>query len=82
MRKAWRVVLIIVFIVILLGAVAIAAGFLTGADADLIYSVMEKSPAVTFFQAMLDYMQQAVDALQQWAQPLLQQFAAAPAPAA
>ena len=32
MKKAWNVVLVIVFVIILLGATAIGVGYLTGAD--------------------------------------------------
>lgn len=41
MKKAWRIIISIVLIVLLLGGVFIGVGFLTGADTDRIYSVLD-----------------------------------------
>ena len=41
MRKVWHVVIIIVLIAILLGAVSIGVGYMTGADTERILTVME-----------------------------------------
>ena len=45
MKKAWNVVLVIAFLAILLGAIAIGVGYLTGADLDQVYTTLENSPA-------------------------------------
>lgn len=42
MRKVWHVVIIIVLIAILLGAVSIGVGFMTGADSERILTVMDE----------------------------------------
>lgn len=41
MKKAWRIIISIVLIVLLLGGVFIGVGFLTGADTNRIYSVLD-----------------------------------------
>lgn len=40
MKKVWRVVILIVIIAMLLGAVCLGVGILTGADTDRIYSIL------------------------------------------
>ena len=47
MKKMWRVILTIVLIMILLGIVGIAVGFLTGADTARIYQTAESNSLVT-----------------------------------
>ena len=42
MKKGWKVILIIVFILILLGVVCAGVGVMTGADFDRIYSVLDE----------------------------------------
>ena len=42
MSKAWRVVIIIVLIALILGAVAFGVGVITGADFNRIYSVLDE----------------------------------------
>ena len=41
MKKAWRIIIVIVLVAILLGAVSVGVGFMTGADADRIISVLD-----------------------------------------
>lgn len=41
MKKGWSVILTIVLVAILLGAVAIIVGYLTGGSADRIYSTLD-----------------------------------------
>ena len=43
MRKMWRVILSIVLILILIGIIAVAVGFLTGADTARIYQTAENN---------------------------------------
>ena len=47
MKKMWRVILTIVLIMVLLGIVGIAVGFLTGADTARIYQTAESNSLVT-----------------------------------
>ena len=46
MRKMWRVILSIVLILILIGIIAVAVGFLTGADSARIYQTAENNNMV------------------------------------
>ena len=41
MKKAWQIIISIVLIVVLLGAVFIGVGLITGADAERIMSVLD-----------------------------------------
>lgn len=41
MKKAWSIIVVIVLVAILLGAVSVGVGFLTGAEPDRIMSVLE-----------------------------------------
>lgn len=61
MKKAWSVVLVIVFIAILLGAVAIGVGYITGADIAQVYSTLEDSPVATFVLRLMSWWDQGVD---------------------
>ncbi len=65
MKKAWSIVLIIVFIAILLGATAIGVGYLTGADLEQVYLTLEASPVATFIQRLLSYWDWGYKAAQQ-----------------
>lgn len=58
MKKAWSVVLVIVFIAILLGAVAIGVGYITGADIAQVYSTLEDSPVATFVLRLMSWWDQ------------------------
>ena len=42
MRKGWKIVLIVVVVAILLGALCIGVGVMTGADTTRIYSVLDE----------------------------------------
>lgn len=42
MKKAWKIILIIVLIALLLGAVSIGVGLLTGADFQRIYLTLDE----------------------------------------
>ena len=46
MQKMWRVVISIVFIMILIGILGVAVGFLTGADTARIYQTAEDNNMV------------------------------------
>lgn len=47
MKKGWKAVGIIVFVALLLGIVFTAVGFMTGADYDRIYSVLDARYYIT-----------------------------------
>ena len=47
MNKAWRVIIFIVLIAILLGAVCIGVGLITGADTERIYTVLDDRYMIT-----------------------------------
>lgn len=68
MKKAWSVVLVIVFIAILLGAVAIGVGYLTGADLEQVYATLENSPVATFVTRLMSWWDWGLAVAQQlWA---------------
>ena len=47
MKKGWKFVGILFVVVLLLGAVCLGVGFLTGADADRIFQVADSSLSIT-----------------------------------
>ena len=49
MSKAWRVVIIIFLIALILGAVAFGVGVITGANYDRIYSVLDTKYNLDFY---------------------------------
>lgn len=70
MKKAWGLVLGIVFFAILLGAIAIGVGCLTGADLQQVYETLEVSPVASVIRSLveygklgLDYARQLIEAL-------------------
>ena len=65
MKKAWSVVLVIVFVAILLGAKAIGVGYLTGADLEQVYLTLESSPVATFIMRLVSYWEQGYAYAQQ-----------------
>ena len=75
MKKAWSVVLVIVFVTILLGATAIGVGYLTGADLEQVYLTLEKSPVATFILRLISYWEQGYAYVQQLVEALPQFFA-------
>ncbi len=60
MKKAWSVILVIVFAVFLCGAICIGVGYITGADMARITSVLEYSPVYSYVQLLLQYWNEAV----------------------
>ncbi|MBQ5976587.1 MAG: hypothetical protein IJL51_00445 [Oscillospiraceae bacterium] len=75
MKKAWNVVLVIVFVIILLGATAIGVGYLTGADLEQVYMTLEKSPVATFILRLISYWEKGFAYAQQLVADLPQFFA-------
>ncbi len=75
MKKAWNVVLVIVFVIILLGATAIGVGYLTGADLEQVYMTLEKSPVATFILRLISYWEKGFAYAQQLVATLPQFFA-------
>lgn len=75
MKKAWSIVLVIVFVTILLGATAIGVGYLTGADLEQVYLTLEKSPVATFILRLISYWERGYAYAQQLITELPQIFA-------
>lgn len=42
MRKAWQIVITVVLIVVLIGAVSVGVGLITGANMDRVFNVLDK----------------------------------------
>ena len=72
MKKAWSIVLVIVFVAILLGATAIGVGYLTGADLEQVYLTLEKSPVATFIMRLMSYWERGYAYAQQLVEELPQ----------
>ena len=60
MRKAWSVILIVVFGVLLCGAICIGVGYITGADLARITAVLEHSSLYGYVQTLLQYWNEAL----------------------
>ena len=60
MKKAWSIILIIVFGAFLCGAICIGVGYITGADLARISSVLERSPVYSYVQLLLQYWNEAL----------------------
>ena len=60
MKKMWRVIFAIVLVLILIGIVAVAVGFLTGADTARIYQTAEDHQMIKQLMAYSDWLVQAV----------------------
>ncbi|MBQ7473394.1 MAG: hypothetical protein IJS79_03490 [Oscillospiraceae bacterium] len=58
MQKMWRVVITIVLVMILIGIVAIAVGFLTGADTARIYQTAENNNLVNLVMRYYEWIVQ------------------------
>jgi hypothetical protein len=58
MQKMWRVVISIVLIMILIGIVGIAVGFLTGADTARIYQTAENNNMVNLIMRYYEWIVQ------------------------
>ena len=70
MKRAWSIVLVIVFITILLGAISIGVGYLTGADLELVYDTLGRSSLASFLQRLMSYW----DTAYAWGQQLFASF--------
>jgi hypothetical protein len=60
MKKMWRVIVAIVLVLILIGLVAVAVGFLTGADTARIYQTAENSNLINLILRYFDWFVQVV----------------------
>lgn len=58
MQKMWRVVITIVLVMVLIGIVAIAVGFLTGADTARIYQTAENNNLVNLVMRYYEWIVQ------------------------
>lgn len=58
MKKGWHIVSMIVLVMLLLGAVFIGVGMITGADTERIYSVLDNRYSVGMYY---DYIVQVVN---------------------
>ncbi len=58
MRKMWRVILSIVLIMILIGIIAIAVGFLTGADTARLMQTAENNRTINLLLRYFDWFSQ------------------------
>ena len=64
MKKAWRVIFAIVLIAVILGALCIGVGLLTGAKMDVIYQVLDNRYHVeVYYQYVLDVINAVTSAL-------------------
>lgn len=62
MKKGWYIVLVIVLAALLLGAVCVGVGFITGADSARIFAVLDNKYGITLYT---DYItQQLIPAFQ------------------
>lgn len=60
MKKMWRVILTIVLVLILIGIIAVAVGFLTGADTARIYQTAENNNMIRQILAYYEWFVQVV----------------------
>ena len=72
MKKTWSAVLAIAFVAILLGAIAIGVGYLTGADIDQVYTTLAASPVSYFIHNLIGYWNEGYA----WAQQFIADFPA------
>lgn len=64
MKKAWKVIFTIVLIAVLLGALCVGVGLLTGAKMDVIYQVLDNRYHVeVYYQYVLDVINAVTSAL-------------------
>ena len=75
MKKAWSVVLTIAFIIVLLGAIAIGVGYLTGADLEQVYTTLEDSQVALYINRLLGYWDVGYAYAQQFVADFPNQFA-------
>jgi len=55
MRKAWQIVMAVVLIVVLIGAVSVGVGLITGANMDRVFNVLDNEYNLTIYH---DYITQ------------------------
>ncbi len=60
MRKMWRVIVTLVLIMILIGIIGIAVGFLTGADTARIFQTTENNNMINLILRYYDWIVQVV----------------------
>lgn len=64
MKKAWRVIFAIVLIAVLLGALCVGVGLLTGAKMDVIYAVLDDRYHIeVYYQYVLDVINAVTSAM-------------------
>jgi len=49
MRKAWQIVMTVVLIVVLIGAVSVGVGLITGANMDRVFNVLDDHYNLTIY---------------------------------
>lgn len=60
MKKGWRIVIIIVLVALLLGAVSVGVGMMTGADSVRIFLILDDRYNITMYY---NYAQQVIELL-------------------
>lgn len=60
MKKMWRVILSIVLVLILIGIIGIAVGFLTGANTARIYQTAENNNLINLILRYYDWIIQVI----------------------
>ena len=63
MKNAWRIIIMVVLVAILLGGVGIAVGMMTGADFTRIYSVLDERYNITLYYDYLPELISKVEAI-------------------
>ena len=63
MKNAWRIIIMVVLVAILLGGVGIAVGMMTGADFTRIYSVLDERYNITLYYDYLPELISQVEAI-------------------
>lgn len=61
MAKAWQIVMTVVLIVVLIGAVSVGVGLITGANMDRVFNVLDDSYNLTIYYEYIT--QQLIPAL-------------------
>lgn len=53
MKSAWKIIITIVLIAVLLGGVSVAVGLMTGAEFGHIYTVLDNKYSITYYREIL-----------------------------
>ena len=53
MKNAWKIIIMIVLIAVLLGGVSVAVGMMTGADFGHIYTVLDNKYNITYYREIM-----------------------------